>query len=141
MRVHLYLLGTRRPRLHPVRSRSENYMNTHSYERRLMGREWMDETTLLKCLIDENRRAILRALEGGDMPVGEIAKNLGMEQSLCSHHLAKLRNCGLVSAEQQGRSVMYRLAVHDLPSLLSDIKKVSSCIPCEGEECRREDCD
>ena len=101
----------------------------------------MDENTFLKCLIDENRRAILRVLEDGEMPVGEIAHQLGMEQSLCSHHLAKLRNCGLVNAEQRGKSVYYSLADDKLTSLLTDIQQVSCCIPTQDDGCGREDCE
>jgi len=39
----------------------------------------MDETLFLKCIIDENRRAIVRQLEGVEMAAGEIAERLGME--------------------------------------------------------------
>ena len=100
----------------------------------------MDETTFLKCLIDENRRAILRALEGGEKSAGEIAEELGMEQSLCSHHLAKLRNCGLVRTEQRGRSVIYSIADDSLLPLLEDLQRVSTCIGNEGDGCRRDEC-
>jgi len=88
----------------------------------------MEETLFLKCIIDENRRAIVRQLEAGEMAVGEIADRLGMEQSLCSHHLAKLRNCGLVAAEQRGRSVFYRLSDPRIVQLMGQLQEVSRCI-------------
>lgn len=88
----------------------------------------MDETLFLKCIIDENRRAIVRQLADGDMAAGDIAEGLGMEQSLCSHHLAKLRNCGLVIAEQCGRSVHYRLSDPRIIGLMGQLDQVSSCI-------------
>ena len=88
----------------------------------------MDETKFLKCIIDENRRAIVRQLEDGEMAAGEIAERLGMEQSLCSHHLAKLRNCGLVEAEQRGKSVFYRIANPRITQLLEQLSDVSCCI-------------
>jgi len=100
----------------------------------------MDETTFLKCLIDENRRAILRVLEGGERSAGEIAEELGMEQSLCSHHLAKLRNCGLVGADQRGRSVIYSIAEDSLPPLLENLLRVSTRIGDEGDGCRGNEC-
>ena len=100
----------------------------------------MDETTFLKCLIDENRRAILRVLEGGERSAGEIADELGMEQSLCSHHLAKLRNCGLVRADQRGRSVIYTIAEDSLPPLLENLQRVSTCIGDEGDGCGGNEC-
>ena len=88
----------------------------------------MDETLFLKCIIDENRRAIVRQLERGEMSVGDIAGRLGMEQSLCSHHLAKLRNCGLVEAEQRGKSVFYRISDPRITELMEQLSDVSGCI-------------
>ncbi len=88
----------------------------------------MDETLFLKCIIDENRRAIVRQLEGGEMAVGEIAERLGMEQSLCSHHLAKLRKCGLVETEQRGKSVYYRMSDPRIHRLMEQLSDVSGCI-------------
>jgi DNA-binding transcriptional ArsR family regulator len=88
----------------------------------------MDETLFLKCIIDENRRAIVRQLEGGEMAAGDIAERLGMEQSLCSHHLAKLRNCGLVVADQRGKSVYYSLSDPRIVGLMGRLDEVSSCI-------------
>jgi DNA-binding transcriptional ArsR family regulator len=94
----------------------------------------LDETLFLKCIIDENRRAIVRQLEDGEMAAGDIAERLGMEQSLCSHHLAKLRNCGLVAAEQRGKSVFYRLSDPRIMELMEQLDEVSSCIGERGCE-------
>jgi DNA-binding transcriptional ArsR family regulator len=94
----------------------------------------LDETLFLKCIIDENRRAIVRQLEDGEMAAGDIAERLGMEQSLCSHHLAKLRNCGLVTAEQRGKSVYYRLSDPRIVELMGQLDEVSSCIGERGCE-------
>jgi ArsR family transcriptional regulator len=88
----------------------------------------MDETMFLKCIIDENRRAIIRQLEGGEMSAGDLAGRLGMEQSLCSHHLAKLRNCGLLEAEQRGKSVFYTISDPRILQLLEQLNDVSGCI-------------
>ena len=88
----------------------------------------MDETLFLKCIIDENRRAIVRQLAGGEMAAGDIAQRLGMEQSLCSHHLAKLRNCGLVEAEQRGKSVFYSISDPRILQLMEQLNEVSACV-------------
>jgi DNA-binding transcriptional ArsR family regulator len=88
----------------------------------------MEETLFLKCIIDENRRAIVRQLEDGEMAVGDIAERLEMEQSLCSHHLAKLRNCGLVEAEQRGKSVFYRISDPRILRLMEQLRDVSGCV-------------
>jgi DNA-binding transcriptional ArsR family regulator len=88
----------------------------------------MDETLFLKCIIDENRRAIVRQLKTGEMAAGDIADRLGMEQSLCSHHLAKLRNCGLVESEQRGKSVFYKISDPRILELMEQLNDVSGCI-------------
>ncbi|MDA7979615.1 MAG: metalloregulator ArsR/SmtB family transcription factor [Pirellulales bacterium] len=67
---------------------------------------------LLKALADETRLAVVRQLMGGPMRVGEINAELQVEQTLLSHHLKVLRDVGLVSAERDGKAVIYRLAPH-----------------------------
>lgn len=65
---------------------------------------------LLKVLADETRLAVMEQLLGGPRHVGEINETLGVEQSLLSHHLKVLRDAGLVTAERDGKQVLYRLA-------------------------------
>jgi DNA-binding transcriptional ArsR family regulator len=43
----------------------------------------------------------------GEMPVTDIHEKLGLAQSLCSQHLAKLRRAGLVKARRDGRFIFY----------------------------------
>jgi len=64
----------------------------------------------LKVLADPTRLAVVEHLLGGPQNVGEIASALGLEQTLLSHHLAVLREAGLVLAERQGKRVLNRLA-------------------------------
>lgn len=47
---------------------------------------------------------------GGPKHVGALQRDLNVEQSLLSHHLQILRDAGLVQAERDGKSVLYRLA-------------------------------
>ena len=47
--------------------------------------------------------------EGDSLNVSKIYRNLGREQNLISHHLACLKNCGLVVAEKQGKQVFYKI--------------------------------
>ena len=61
-------------------------------------------------LSDENRLSILHALkENGSMCVSDICKVTGKDQSLISHHMACLRNCGLVNTEKDGKFVVYSI--------------------------------
>jgi ArsR family transcriptional regulator, nickel/cobalt-responsive transcriptional repressor len=66
--------------------------------------------SLLKVLADETRLAVVRQLLEGPRHVGELNAQLGLEQSLLSHHLRILRDVGLVQSERDGKAVLYRLA-------------------------------
>lgn len=67
----------------------------------------MDQT--FRALADPTRREILRLLRGGDLSAGEIAARFETTAATVSHHLATLREAGLVSAERNGRSIVYSL--------------------------------
>lgn len=73
-----------------------------------------DLTTAQKCffsaLSDENRLAILHVLrKNGPMYVNDICRALEKDQYTVSHHLACLRNCGLVNSEKKGKFVFYSI--------------------------------
>ena len=46
----------------------------------------------------------------GPKHVSELMEILDVEQSLLSHHLAQLREAGLVEATRDGKAVLYQLA-------------------------------
>ena len=64
----------------------------------------------LKLLADTTRLAVLESLMNRPKRVGELMKRLGVEQSLLSHHLALLREAGLVETTRDGKSVLYKLS-------------------------------
>ena len=64
----------------------------------------------LKLLADTTRLAVLESLMDKPKRVGELMELLGVEQSLLSHHLALLREAGLVDAIRDGKSVLYQLS-------------------------------
>lgn len=65
---------------------------------------------LLKALAEENRLAILEALRGrGEMSVSETCEAVGIDMSAISHHLACLKNCGLVRVRRDGKHLLYSL--------------------------------
>jgi len=74
----------------------------------------MDTTTVLtalSALAQASRLAVFRHLvqagPAGACP-GDIAQALGISPSTLSFHLKALAHAGLVEAEQQGRSILYR---------------------------------
>ncbi|WP_433256008.1 ArsR/SmtB family transcription factor [Streptosporangium sp. CA-135522] len=72
----------------------------------------------LQALATPSRLLILARLREGPLPTTELATEVGMEQSACSHQLRLLRNLGLVVGERQGRSVVYSLYDHHVAELL-----------------------
>lgn len=63
----------------------------------------------LRALGDPTRREILKALRAGDLAAGEIAARFPMTAASVSHHLSVLKDAGLVTAERNGRNLIYSL--------------------------------
>lgn len=74
--------------------------------------------TTLQALATPSRLLILARLCEGPLPATELATEVGMEQSACSHQLRLLRNLGLVTGTRQGRSVVYALYDDHVAELL-----------------------
>ncbi|MER6129452.1 metalloregulator ArsR/SmtB family transcription factor [Streptomyces sp. NPDC001795] len=74
--------------------------------------------TTLQALATPSRLLILSRLREGPCAATELATEVGMEQSACSHQLRLLRNLGLVVGRRQGRSVIYALYDNHVAGLL-----------------------
>ena len=73
-----------------------------------------------KALGDRTRLDILKMLsEKQALSVTDIYQSLGHAQNLISHHLACLKNCGLVTTEKQGKQVFYGLRNKKVLKLLN----------------------
>lgn len=55
--------------------------------------------------------------------VQELQKELGIEQSVLSHHLGKMRDMGLLRTEREGRKVLYQLKDPELARILECMEK------------------
>jgi DNA-binding transcriptional ArsR family regulator len=65
--------------------------------------------TTMRALADPTRREILKALRKGDLTAGDIAGRFPMTAASVSHHLAVLKEAGLVKSERSGRNLIYSL--------------------------------
>ncbi len=65
---------------------------------------------LFRALGEPARLTMLRHLFTGEHSVRELTEHLGLAQSTVSVHLACLRDCGLVTVRQRGRSSIYAIA-------------------------------
>jgi DNA-binding transcriptional ArsR family regulator len=60
-------------------------------------------------IAEPRRRQIVDALAGGERPVGELVRALGLAQPQVSKHLRVLREVGVVDVREEGRRRLYRL--------------------------------
>ena len=58
---------------------------------------------------EPRRREILDALAGGERPVNELVRQIGLAQPQVSKHLRVLREVGAVEVRGAGRQRLYRL--------------------------------
>ncbi len=62
-----------------------------------------------KALSDPTRRGILDLLKDGAKTAGDIGSRFDMTGATVSHHLAVLKEAGLVSDERRGKFIYYEL--------------------------------
>ncbi|MFR4973601.1 MAG: autorepressor SdpR family transcription factor, partial [Butyricicoccus pullicaecorum] len=62
-----------------------------------------------KALSDPTRRDILHLLRDGPLPAGEITAHFNISAATISHHLAILRDAGLVLDDKRGKFIYYEL--------------------------------
>lgn len=90
---------------------------------RAMGRTLIaaDPATMarfFRVLGDPTRLRIIKALEQGELSVGELVAIVGQRQPRVSTHLACLRHCGFVESRRQGKEILYWLTMGGLDALL-----------------------
>jgi DNA-binding transcriptional ArsR family regulator len=66
-------------------------------------------TDAFNAVAEPRRRAILDVLAGGERPVNDLVRVLGLAQPQVSKHLRVLREVGAVDVREDGRRRLYRL--------------------------------
>jgi DNA-binding transcriptional ArsR family regulator len=66
-------------------------------------------TDAFNAVAEPRRRQILDALAGGERPVNDLVRLLGLAQPQVSKHLRVLRAVGAVDVREDGRQRLYRL--------------------------------
>ncbi len=72
-------------------------------------KETVDVVAFAKAIADETRQQIMLLCCCRRLNVGDIARQIGVAQPTASHHLAILRDAGLVIIEREGRATYYSL--------------------------------
>ncbi|WP_100500191.1 ArsR/SmtB family transcription factor [Geodermatophilus chilensis] len=89
----------------------------------------------LKALSDPNRLHLLLLLAEGPRSVRELTELSGMGQTLVSHHLAPLREQGLVTVTPQGRSNVYSMCCEALAGPVRLLATLAALTPEGAEAC------
>jgi DNA-binding transcriptional ArsR family regulator len=66
-------------------------------------------TDAFNAVAEPRRRQLVDLLAGGERPVNDLVRELGLAQPLVSKHLRVLREVGVVSVREDGRRRLYRL--------------------------------
>ncbi|MCA9972216.1 MAG: metalloregulator ArsR/SmtB family transcription factor [Anaerolineales bacterium] len=74
-----------------------------------------------KVLGNESRLKLLGLLAGGERSVGELAEMLDVKEPTVSHHLAMMKDLGLVSVRADGNARLYQLDTRVLEQMSRDI--------------------
>lgn len=68
-------------------------------------------------IAEPKRRALIEALVGKEMAVGDLVKLMGWSQPMVSKHLSVLKQVGLVSERKQGRFRVYQVNTAQLKTI------------------------
>lgn len=74
-------------------------------------------------LVSGSRLKIINLLRKGKKNVSEIIKELKMDQTAVSHDLSRLKKCGFVNAEINGKFRYYKLNEKTIKQLMDIIDK------------------
>jgi hypothetical protein len=85
---------------------------------------WRPVLRFFKTLADASRLRMLGILASGERSVDELAALLELRPPTVSHHLARLRELGLVSMRSDGNVHFYRLDEDALRSLSRDVLSI-----------------
>ena len=81
----------------------------------------------LRTLAHPVRLRILDFLQHGERTVMEVARVIEKPQALTSHHLAIMRNNGVIAARREGANVYYSVKLQAALGLLDCIRKAKAC--------------
>ena len=83
-----------------------------------------ETVTFAKALADDTRQRIMELCCCNPMTVNELVESMGVAQPTVSHHLAILRNAGLVHVERKGKFILYQINQQKLAENCCQIARV-----------------
>ena len=79
----------------------------------------------LRALADPTRRAILKLLQKGSLPAGEISVRFDSTGAALSRHLSVLKDADLIRDRREGKFIYYELntsVLEEIMLFLTDLK-------------------
>src|SRR5277367_4806328 len=73
---------------------------------------------VFRALADPGRRRVLQLLRKRPMSAGELAEHFPVSKPTMSAHFAVLQEAGLIDADKNGRTIIYRLRMSVLEDAL-----------------------
>ena len=89
--------------------------------------DFREDVKRIKALTDENRLAIMLALQHGEKCGCELLEELKITQPTLSHHMKILVECGLVNARKEGKWQHYSLNCETLTQFREFIERLTCC--------------
>jgi len=86
--------------------------------------EASETVTFAKALADDTRQRIMELCCCNPMSVNELVEAMEVAQPTVSHHLAILRNAGLVITERRGKQIMYQIDQEKLANNCCQVARV-----------------
>ncbi|OGA56136.1 MAG: transcriptional regulator [Betaproteobacteria bacterium RIFCSPLOWO2_12_FULL_65_14] len=87
-----------------------------------------EASNLLKSLANRLRLQILCELAAGERSVGDIARELGIRDTVASQHLGLLRREGIVGNRREAQTIYYRVKSEPARQVLETLYKLY-CAP------------
>ena len=79
---------------------------------------------ILKTIAHPARLAVIELLENGEeYSVASLMEKTGVEQSLLSHHLSKMKDRGILKSRRDGKNIYYSLMDNNLT-------RIFECLQC-----------
>ncbi len=99
----------------------DNKLHNPRVAARLDGAKAIELAEIFRLMGDQNRLRIIIACTDGPICVGDIAAELGIAQTLVSHHLRLLRAARLVRPNRKGKQIYYTVADDHISCVIADM--------------------
>lgn len=81
---------------------------------------------ILKTISHPVRLEVLEFLEGDkSFSVAELMEKTGVEQSLLSHHLTKMKDKGILKSKRDGKKILYSLTDNNITKIFTCLDSCS----------------